>query len=637
MGNLVIKRISYSGDKYYFNSPEFHNGINIILGDNGSGKSTFSYLLEYGLGGSVPVFNHDSKEKYKEITEDTNNYVQIYLLISNVEYCLKRFIGRNDMFIEGNGKYEQLPINRNRGSRTFSDWLLEQLSITPFELTLGSHSWILSFNDIFRLLNYDQDTEPRKIFKTPSKDNFITDSVIIRKAVFETLIGLSSQSYNEEFSAFKKSQNEKDEAKSILSNFLDRHPEISENNDLDTEEQNLIELKEQSEKLLESRNKYQMSSINVNDKMLHLADMQSELISLEIGISDNTILKHKLTIEQSKIEQILFGLNEEIEQIIKIIHTHDKLNLFSLEKCPFCGKVNSHNRGECICGEINTNGDYEKFVYKSSEYKTILDHKKKRIQTIEAANISYKDDIDKCTNIIASKTAKANKIKTDLTQAINSIEYSGNSQLIDSLNDKILNVREQIQDTENVILLIEEYNLLFDRYNDKKVAFDGTFARFKKIESDFIQNNKKTIEDFNTIFSLLMKESSCRVFSAEIDDNYMPIIDSGFYKEKSSIVPIRLMYYFTLFSMGMKYKQVKHPHFLLIDTPEEAGIDTPNLKHNLALFIKALELGKTEKNEDFQVILTTGYDKYPEEWKNMIRLKFSEKDSDYILKAKNDL
>lgn len=380
-----------------------------------------------------------------------------------------------------------------------------------------------------------------------------------------------------------------------------------------------------------------MSSINVNDKMLHLADMQSELISLEIGISDNTILKHKLTIEQSKIEQILFGLNEEIEQIIKIIHTHDKLNLFSLEKCPFCGKVNSHNRGECICGEINTNGDYEKFVYKSSEYKTILDHKKKRIQTIEAANISYKDDIDKCTNIIASKTAKANKIKTDLTQAINSIEYSGNSQLIDSLNDKILNVREQIQDTENVISLIEEYNLLFDRYNDKKVAFDGTFARFKKIESDFIQNNKKTIEDFNTIFSLLMKESSCRVFSAEIDDNYMPIIDSGFYKEKSSIVPIRLMYYFTLFSMGMKYKQVKHPHFLLIDTPEEAGIDTPNLKYNLALFIKALELGKTEKNEDFQVILTTGYDKYPEEWKNMIRLKFSEKDSDYILKAKNDL
>ena len=87
----------------------------------------------------------------------------------------------------------------------------------------------------------------------------------------------------------------------------------------------------------------------------------------------------------------------------------------------------------------------------------------------------------------------------------------------------------------------------------------------------------------------------------------------------------------------MKYKQVKHPHFLLIDTPEEAGIDTPNLKHNLALFMRALELAKTPQGEvieDFQVILTTGYDKYPAEWEDNIKLKFCKKDADYILKPK---
>lgn len=640
MGNLVIKRLLYSGDKYYFNSPEFENGINIILGDNGSGKSTFSYFIEYGLGGYVPVFNSTNKEKYKEIIEDTNNYVQIYLLIDDVEYSLKRFIGHNDIFIENNGKHEQLPINRNRGSRIFSDWLLEKLSIMPFELTLGSYNWILNFHDIFRLLNYDQDTEPRKIFKTPAKDNFITDSLIIRKVIFETLIGLSSQSYNESLSAFKKSQSEKDESKSILNSFIERYPEILKYNDLKTEENDLSEFNTQIEKLLENRTKYQLSSVSTDDKMLHLADMQSELISLEIEISNNTILKHKLTVEQGKIEQILLGLNEEIEQIIKIIHTHDKLNLFSLEKCPFCGKINNHKIGECICGEVNTNEDYERFVYKSSEYKTILDHKKKRIQTIEAANNSYKEDIAKCVNIISSNTIKADKIKTNLIQIINSIEYSGNSQLIDNLNDKILSVREQIQDTENRISLIKEYNLLSEKYEENKALYEGILDSFKSVESDFIINNKRTIEAFNTIFSSLMKESSCNANSAEIDDDYMPVINSGFYKEKSSIVPIRLMYYFTLFGMGMSYKQVRHPHFLLIDTPEEAGIDTPNLKHNLGLFTMALELakkGRVDVVENYQVILTTGYDKYPDEWKDMIRIKFSTEDSNYILKPRNNL
>ena len=44
MGNLIVKKVSYIGDKYIFESPEFHKGINVIVGDNGSGKSTLSYI-----------------------------------------------------------------------------------------------------------------------------------------------------------------------------------------------------------------------------------------------------------------------------------------------------------------------------------------------------------------------------------------------------------------------------------------------------------------------------------------------------------------------------------------------------------------------------------------------------------------
>lgn len=45
MGNLIIKKVIYSGDRYYFESPELGTGINVIIGDNGSGKSTFSYFI----------------------------------------------------------------------------------------------------------------------------------------------------------------------------------------------------------------------------------------------------------------------------------------------------------------------------------------------------------------------------------------------------------------------------------------------------------------------------------------------------------------------------------------------------------------------------------------------------------------
>jgi len=115
----------------------------------------------------------------------------------------------------------------------------------------------------------------------------------------------------------------------------------------------------------------------------------------------------------------------------------------------------------------------------------------------------------------------------------------------------------------------------------------------------------------------------------------MPYIDRGLYKEKSAVVPIRLMYYFTLLSLGLKRDTVKHPRFLLIDTPEEAGIDTVNLKLNLKLLDRALELSKNEEFEsikDYQVILTTGENKYPVEYSKFIKRVFSKEKKDFILK-----
>jgi DNA repair exonuclease SbcCD ATPase subunit len=41
MGSIIINKVKYSGEKYYFESPRLHKGLNIIEGPNGTGKSTF--------------------------------------------------------------------------------------------------------------------------------------------------------------------------------------------------------------------------------------------------------------------------------------------------------------------------------------------------------------------------------------------------------------------------------------------------------------------------------------------------------------------------------------------------------------------------------------------------------------------
>lgn len=620
-----------------FESPEFSAGINIIVGDNGSGKSTFSYLIEYGLGGNVKQFKKGSDEEHVIITQDFENYVILELEINNVQYELKRFIGANDIFISKEGVFDQrLSLNRNgqNSDVIFSDWLLQQLGINVFELNMGTYSWKINFNDLYRLLNYDQDTSPAKIYKSPSSENFVTDSVVIRKAIFETLIGLSSQEYSDKFGELRKSEKLRDEANALFKNYVEMYSNLTENKDevkLFIEESAI-----QLDKLYATREKMQQESVSFDDKANNLAQIQEKLISIELETSKQTIRQNNLLVERGRIERLIKEQNDEILQIEKIIHAHNKLNLFSFELCPFCGVGTKQEEGACICGSTHSK-DYEKFVYTSSEYGEIIGHKKKSLETINLALKSYNEELEEVNEFIAEMLKEADSLKDSLRKIISRIEYSGNSDLLDQLNNKIIELKESISENEQLYTVLNRKKQLEDDYKSKKKTYDNILREFKSIQYAFEANNKNTIDSFNIIFSDLMKESTCDCESAIINEDYMPIIDGGVYKEKSARVPIRLMYYFTFFAMGLKYKRVKHPHLLVIDTPESEGIDEDNLKTNLLLLDTAINKANEGNNtpEKYQVIMTTGYGKYPDEYEKFIKLRFNKKDKKFIFTEKS--
>lgn len=638
MGNLIIHQVKYYGAKYYFESPELGNGINIIVGDNGSGKSTFSYLIEYGLGGSIKYFKDDTKsEKYKEIASDKDNYVELDISINSKRFGLKRFINQNCIYISEGDKVTRWELDRRVSDEIFSDWLLEKLNIEVFELNLGSTSWLFNFNDIFRLLNYDQDTEPDKIFKKASVFNFVTESKIIKRSTFEALVGMSSYEYFKKINELKEKKATRDVAKSLLTNFNEKHTSLDGDKKLIIKQIN--ELKLSLERLFSSREKYQKKTIIYDDRYKQIEEIKAALIRHELEFSDYEIRRKNIEIESGKVKEIYKGLELEIEQINKIIFTNKRLDLFSLENCPFCMSEISKEKGRCICGSTLNNDDYEKFVYSSSEYTDILKHKEKSLETVEIAIDSYRKKITSYNDKINELKSQIDTSKKQIELVISSIEYSDSSQLIDEINDKILKNKEKVMQLEHLKELHEEKDDLQSNFNNAKESFTSFNKDFKTYKNKFLSNNKKTIEAFNKIYNVLMLKSSCECKVAKIDEDYMPVLDNNEYKEKSAKVPKRLMYYFTIFTMGLKYKNVKHPRFLLIDTPETSGIDEDNLKKNLHLLDKAIELSKNEgENLDkkYQVILTTGNDKYPNEYEKFIKMRLSKKDGNFIFKKREN-
>lgn len=122
MGSLIIKKVKYSGENYSYESPDLKEGINIVLDDNGSGKSTFSYFIEYALGGKIKSFVDDTDDaRYSLIVDDTNNFVKIDVLINKVPYSFKRFINAQEIFIDNGVEIGSYPITRSPGKFIFSD------------------------------------------------------------------------------------------------------------------------------------------------------------------------------------------------------------------------------------------------------------------------------------------------------------------------------------------------------------------------------------------------------------------------------------------------------------------------------------------------------------------------------------
>ena len=129
MPSLVVNRVRYSGEKYFYESPVLTNGLNVLSAENGHGKTTFSSLIYFCLGGNPRFFKDNVSEKHIEIVEDKNNFAELEVTIGNDKFNIRRFIGYNDIIIRKNGsdEVEILPVFKVGSSELFSHWISKKL------------------------------------------------------------------------------------------------------------------------------------------------------------------------------------------------------------------------------------------------------------------------------------------------------------------------------------------------------------------------------------------------------------------------------------------------------------------------------------------------------------------------------
>lgn len=614
MGRLAIRTVEYVGDKYEFLSPELPDGLVIIEGANGAGKTTFADLIFFALGGSVKHFSKKGNEQHKEIRSDTNNSVRIAIEINGQRYSItRRFDTPQDILVSTlapdvkPGDVEVLPAARYEGRRIFSDWLLEKLGISAVTLFTGTYRGKLNFTDLMRLIYHDQDPNPARVFMKLERDSFVTDSRDFRRAVFEILLGASSERYYEALGKLRIAERYFADRMGALTAYKgavsQMAPEQKDANAVFLGEQ-ITEREAQLQRLHRTRTLLRKTTPTAASTQSELTILRRELTIAEVELSALERNRSDISGERMRLVALEEQLIEEVVRVQKIIHAHETLSLFSPDTCPCCLRRVDRPQGHCVCGQPIEEDSYQRFFYSSDEYLSILKSKQKNVDTVREAKLACEEELARLkkreeTVLIAAADARRKMERWAGTDGA----YGTKLERID---DEIVEVRVVLEKLKQQLDMELERNKLEAAVAEARDEVQRLTADAQRLELEAQRDRVAKVARFDAIYSRLMRETLENVRTARLDADYEPILDEGDYREASATVTRRLMYFLTLLQLSLE-EAIPFPKFLLIDTPETAGIDRSNLSRAIGKIPEVLKTGTA------QVILTTGTERYPTE------------------------
>ncbi|MCK4823629.1 AAA family ATPase, partial [bacterium] len=457
MARLVVRKLKYSGELYEFASPPMDDGINIIEGANGTGKTTFTELLYFCLSGTADMLNPAKPHKHKEILSDKNNYVEALIQIDASYFLISRYIRSNDITVKySDGELEIFPIYRRGNNRIFSDWFLEKLGIELIELAMGSKKWMINIKDIFRLIYHDQAPNPIDVYKVPDTEGFITDSKVMRKAIFEVLLGKSLHEYYRLLGELRAAEANRSKVKGAAELYRQMLEEIKQ----DQGDLNLAFLNKELENKNDQLQKLEsyLESLYITPSMpkevlAQVEQQKAELIECQMKIIQQRRKESELLDEIIKLRKVRSDLITETTQIKKMVYTHDQLSLFSADTCPYCLRYVQRTKGKCVCGADVDESKYERFFYSSEEYIDILKSKQKSVDTVDNAIEGISAELRAVMDAISSITSRVRVIESQIEKRISDSDRPIDIERTKELGGKIATIRLEITLLEQQISL----------------------------------------------------------------------------------------------------------------------------------------------------------------------------------------
>lgn len=580
----------------------FRPGINIIRGQNSSGKSTITDLLFYSLGGEISQWKNEASMV---------DYMVAELTLGDTKVTLKRDIDKQRRPLEIYwGSYEssqdsemedwqKYPFQISESKESFSQVLFRAMGMPEVR---GDNSVNITMHQIMRMIYVDQMTPVNKIIRF---EQF--DSSLHRETIGNLLCGIYSNALYQKQLEIEKKKKEFTSIESKLKSIVlilgkagqDINIEKLEIQLGDTEAERKLKYNEleelKKEKDIGAYKEEEKETVNqIREDLINNKSMLSQMI-------DN---RERLEFEIADSQQFLSVIKERLEALKASKTTRDALNDLTFDFCPVClAEINDENlETKCPLCKTEKEDDAEK--------KNILRMRQElEMQILESVTLinSRESELDKISLEIPGLNSKINEL---------SLKYESSKRDVSSQYDK--DIEELIRRIGYLDRTLENLHErarlleLIDELVEKKADLNKDISRLQdEIESIKQELSSRKEIAYNEIANLtadllkmdLDREAEFK-FVDKVSFNFGDddiSVDGKSNFSASSMVYLKNSFHFAMFWASLKKEFLNYPRFIIFDNIEDKGMELER-SHNFQR--KIVEL--SESNEvEHQIIFAT--------------------------------
>ena len=580
----------------------FHDRLNIIRGENSSGKSTIANFIFYALGGD---FNNWTSEALL----CTDVYAQV--VINDVTLTLSRkvtdksfqpmsiFYGSLDDAIKArNEGWMVYPYKQTENLKSFSNILFEALN---YPETRADTDNKITMHQILRLMYIDQDSPIQNLFRF---ERF--DLSLVRQAISELLLGIYDDSlYNDRLVIrdLRKDLDEKSKKLAGIKSAFKLTGNIITRSDIEAQiqhaEAGLAKLDEQILIVSSAEN----IPRNLNAKS-NLELLQAELREAQEQAASALDEVHRLDDQILDSSFFLETLQKRIQAIEDSIYTKGVFGTMPIYQCPQCLNEIRKQETADICSLCK-------------EPITVEENKSQSLRIKQELLLQIKES----SELLKEKTERNNTNKINLKAILSRVrlkqkEFDLAVRATTTNRDATLNklysekgaaevaIAHLIEQRKTVELLetlsaecdalTADINRLAGQISDKeyrqKQRFEAAQTGITNIARYILQNDLPRQDEFRRS-SLINIEYADDVFN----------VDGKFNFSASSNTYLKNAVRFAIFFASLSHPTFRYPRFILCDNVEDKGMEQLR-SQNFQRIVARLSKNAPSNH---QIILTT--------------------------------